>query len=120
MPSLNVKRIESDIEKYIPLIIQRECHDELIKTITITSCKLSKDFSYCKVYFTSLSPLSKKEIEKEVNEASSFIRGKLANLIDARSIPFLEFTYDESIEYGNKIENIIKKIHEKDNKDSLD
>ena len=60
------------------------------------------------------------EIEKEVNEASSFIRGKLAGLIDARSIPFLEFTYDESIEYGNKIENIIKKIHEKDNKDSLD
>ena len=55
MPSLNVKRIESDIEKYIPMIIQRECHDELLKSITITGCSLAKDFNYCKVYFTSLS-----------------------------------------------------------------
>lgn len=115
MPSLNVKRIESDIEKYIPMIIQRECHDELLKQITITGCSLSKDFSYCKVYFTSLSDLSKKEIEKEVNEASSFIRGKLAPLIDARNIPFLKFSYDESIEYGSKIDKIIEKIHSKDN-----
>ena len=98
MPSLNVKRIESDIEKYIPMIIQRECHDELLKSITITGCSLAKDFSYCKVYFTSLSSLSKKEIEKEVNEAS----------------PFIKFTYDESIEYGNKIDDIIKKIHQND------
>ena len=65
-------------------------------------------------YFTSLSSLSKKEIEKEVNEASPFIRGKLASLIDARNIPFLKFTYDESIEYGNKIDDIIKKIHQND------
>lgn len=114
MPSLNVKRIESDIEKYISMIIQRECHDELLKSITITGCSLAKDFSYCKVYFTSLSSLSKKEIEKEVNEASPFIRGKLASLIDARNIPFLKFTYDESIEYGNKIDDIIKKIHQND------
>ena len=97
MPSLNVKRIESDIEKYIPMIIQRECHDELLKSITITGCSLAK-----------------KEIEKEVNEASPFIRGKLASLIDARNIPFLKFTYDESIEYGNKIDDIIKKIHQND------
>ncbi len=115
MPSLNVKRVESDIEKYIPIILQRECHDELLKTVTITGCKLAKDFSFCKVYFTSLSDLDKKQIEKEVNEASPFIRGKLASLIEARNIPFLKFIYDESIEYGNKIDDIIKQIHSKEN-----
>lgn len=113
MASLNVKRIESDIVKYIPMIIQREVNDELIKNITITGARLAHDYSYCKIYFTSLMDMPKNEIEKEVNEASPFIRGKLAPLIDARNIPVLKFVYDESIEYGNKIDKILNDINNK-------
>ena len=112
MPSLNVKRIESDIEKYIPMIIQRECHDELLKSITITGCSLAKDFSYCKVYFTSFDNLDITTLEKEVNEAASFIRGKLSEKLEIRHTPELKFVYDKSIAYGEKIEKIIKSIDE--------
>ena len=112
MASLNVRRIESDIEKYIPIIIQRESRDELLKTITITGCKLANDLSYCKVYFTSLEKIDKKYLEKQVNEAASFIRMKLAGKMHIRNTPILHFTFDDSIEYGQKIEDIIKKIHE--------
>ncbi len=62
MANYNVKRIERDIEKYIPMIIQRETSDDLLKTVTITGCKLAHDLSFCKVYFTSFSNLSQKEI----------------------------------------------------------
>ena len=112
MPKYKIARIASDIQRYLGDILINEVNDEILKHITITGCDLTNDLSYCKVYFTSLSSLSKKEIEKEVNEASPFIRGKLASLIDARNIPFLKFTYDESIEYGNKIEKIIEEIKE--------
>ena len=111
MANYNVKRIERDIEKYIPMIIQRETSDELLKTITITGCKLAHDLSFCKVYFTSFSNLSQKEIEKEVNEASSFIRGKLANMMEIRNTPLLRFEYDTSIEYANRIEKVIENLH---------
>lgn len=113
MANYNVKRLERDIEKYIPMIIQRESTDELLKTITITDCELSHDLSFCKVYFTSLSSLDKKALEKEVNEASSFIRGFLSKMLEMRITPALRFTYDDSIEYGNKIENILKDINNK-------
>ena len=115
MANFNIKRIERDIEKYIPMIIQREATDELLKTITITDCELSHDMSFCKVYFTSFSNLDKKQMEKEANEASPFIRGKLAGMMNIRNTPVLRFEYDESIEYGAKIDDIINKIHEKDN-----
>ena len=114
MANHKVERIASDITKYLSNILMLETNDELFKQITIIDVVVSKDLSFAKVYFTSLSSLSKKEIEKEINEASPFIRGKLASLIDARNIPFLKFTYDESIEYGNKIDDIIKKIHQND------
>lgn len=111
MANYNIKRIERDIEKYIPVIIQRESDDDLLKSITITDCELAHDMSYCKVYFTSFLNMDKKTLEKEVNEASSFIRGKLSQLIEMRITPVLHFTYDESIEYGEKIEKILDEIH---------
>ena len=111
MANLNIKRIERDIEKNVPIIIQRETNDELLKQITITGCKLTKDMGFCKVYFTSISSLDHSELEKQVNEASHFIRGKLAKVMEIRNTPELRFVYDSSLEYGEKIESIIDNLH---------
>ena len=54
MPKYKIKRIASDIERYLCDIIINEANDEILKSITITGCDLTNDLSYCKVYFTSL------------------------------------------------------------------
>jgi ribosome-binding factor A len=51
---------------------------------------------------------------KALKQASGFIRHEWRERVDIRHIPELEFVYDESIEYGKKIENIIEKIKEED------
>ena len=53
-----------------------------------------------------------------LKSASGFIRHELMDRVEIRHIPELEFVYDESIEYGKKIENIIEKINEKEEKDN--
>lgn len=112
MPSHKIERIESDILKYLSNIIFLETDDELLKTITLTAVDVSKDLSYAKVYFTSISNMTHERLEKEVNEAAPFLRGKLAKVIEIRNIPELKFVYDESIEYASKIEKIITEIKE--------
>lgn len=110
MSSYKIARIASDISRYISEILLTESRDELLKTITITGVDLSNDLSYCKVYFTSISDLDKKTLEKELNEASSFIRGRLSEKIEIRHTPILKFIYDESIEHAKKLDEIIKTI----------
>ena len=112
MANHKIDRINSDIIKYLSNIILTETRDELMKTITLTSSSLNKDLSLAKIYFTSISDLSHKELEKEMNEAAPFLRGKLAKVLDVRNIPELRFIYDETIEYAAKIEKLIDKIHE--------
>lgn len=112
MASYKIKRIESDILRYLGEILLNEVNDDLLKSITLTGCNLSNDFSYCKVYFTSINNMDKETLEKEVNEASSFIRGKLSNLLDIRHTPQLKFIYDESISYGKKIDSIIESLED--------
>ncbi len=110
MTSFKIPRLESEIVRRLSDILANETRDELLKTVTITGCDLSKDLSYAKIYFTSLSDLTKAEIEKEVNEASHFLRGKLSGVMEIRHTPELKFIYDESIAYGEKIEKIIEDL----------
>lgn len=112
MANHKVERIASDITKYLSNILMLETNDELFKQITIIDVVVSKDLSFAKVYFTSLSELSHQTLEKELNEAAPFLRGKLAKVLEIRNIPELKFIYDTSIEYAQNIENIIKEINE--------
>jgi len=114
--SIKIKRINSELVRTISEILMLETRDELLKTITITAADTASDLSFAKVYFTSLSDLDSKTLEKEMNEASDFIRRHVAEKMDLRQTPKLKFIFDDSIAYGNKIEKILEKIHEKEEK----
>jgi len=114
MNEIKRNRINAELVRTISEILLLEGNDELLKSITITSADVSSDLSFAKIYFTSLNQMEKKDLEKEMNEASDFIRKFVAEKMDLRQTPKLKFYYDESIEYGNKIEEIIESIHEKE------
>lgn len=110
--SVKIDRINSNMQKEISYIIANEVKNPNIKYITITAVDTTSDLSYSKVYFTTLGDI--KETLKGLKSAKGFIRKTLADRIELRHIPELEFIYDESIEYSKKIEDKIKEIHEKE------
>ena len=110
--SIKTQRIASNIIKELSYILAYEVKDEDIKFVTITDCKLASDLSYAKIYVTVFEKEKIDSTIKALNDASGFIRKELASRIDVRHTPELSFVYDESIEYGKKIETIIEKIHE--------
>ncbi len=108
--SIKNERINSNLQKEISYIIANEVKNPNIKFVTITAVDVTSDLSYAKVYFTTLDDV--KETLKGLNSAKGFIRKSLADKVELRHIPQLEFIYDESIEYGKKIEEKIKEIHD--------
>lgn len=110
-----IDRIASSFVKEISYILATEIRDENIKFVTVTDCKVTNDLSFAKVYVTVLDYTKKEGTIKALNDASSYIRRLLADRVDIRHIPELTFVYDESIEYGQKIENIIEDIHHNGN-----
>lgn len=111
--SIKTERLGNVLHKEISQILMSEIKDEDLNFVTITKVDLSSDLSYAKVYFTCLDNNKKETVKKNINRASKFIRSELMKRkIEMRIIPELVFVYDESIEYGNKIESIIERIHE--------
>ena len=53
----------------------------------------------------------RKKVSDALNKASGFIKTSLAKKVQIRKMPDLHFVYDESLEYGKKIEDIIERIN---------
>jgi len=112
MNNIKLERINSSIKRELSYILANEIKDKSINFVTITAVKTTNDLSYCKVYITVFKEELKEEALKALKGAKGFVRKSLANRIDIRHIPELEFVYDESLEYGKRIEEKIKEIHE--------
>ena len=110
--SVKIERINSQMVKEISYILATEIKDNDIKFVTITAVKVTNDLSFAKVYFTVLDDTKRTSTIEALKNAAGFIRKELAERLEIRHIPELEFVYDESIEYGKKIETIIENIHE--------
>lgn len=112
--SVKIERIADNIQKELSYILQLEVRDEDIKFVTITDVHVTNDLSFAKVYVTVLDENKKEDTLKALKDAAGFLRKELADRIDVRHVPELKFVYDESIDYGKKIENIIETLHEED------
>lgn len=114
MNQIKIERLNSNFVKEISFILQNEIKDEDIKFVTVTGCDITSDLSFCKVYVTVLDQEKKESTLEALNGAASFIRSVLSQRIEIRHTPELRFLYDDSIEYGNRIENKIKELKEQD------
>lgn len=114
MNAIRVKKIASSLQIEISDIIANEIRDEDLKMVTVTHVKLANDLSHAKVYVTTIFDDKREKIVIDLNNAVGFIKGELGRRkFQIRSMPELEFVYDESIDYANNIENIIKDINKK-------
>lgn len=112
--SIKLERLGNIFVEAISKVLHEEVKDDDIKFVTITAVDISSDLSYAKVYFTNLIDSEREKVTKALNRASGFIRGKLFDIVEIRKMPELTFVYDESIEYGNKIEKIIESINKEE------
>lgn len=116
MINLKGERVASDMQKELGDILLTEAKDEDFKHVTITDCDVTNDLSFAKIYFTTTDK-DRNKVEKDLNNAQGFFRSLLAERLDIRHTPELRFIFDESIEYGSKIEKIIEEIHKDDESD---
>lgn len=116
MPSLKIERLNHAFQEEISMILMREIKDKTLQFVTITGVETTSDLSFAKVYYTVLDEDKKEAVAETLKKTSPFIRSKLASRVEVRHTPELKFIYDKSIGYGEHIEKIIEKIHEKDNK----
>ncbi len=102
-------------EEIASMILHGGIKDPRIGFVTITHVKLSPDFRDAKVYFSQIGTDKEKEKSRSgLNSAGGYIRRALAKRLNLRHIPSVTFFFDDSLEYSDHIEQVIKEMNEKD------
>ena len=114
MASIKIERLNHTYQEAISKIIMKEVKDKDIKFVTITGVEVTSDLSFAKIYYTVLEEEKKESTKKALEKASPFIRTKLAETVEVRHTPELKFIYDQSIAYGEHIDQLIREIKEKE------
>jgi ribosome-binding factor A len=98
------------------LLIRNEAKIPTInsKLITVTEVRMTPDLKTARVYVIPLGGGDIKEAVKILTEYSHLVRRALSKRLDIKFLPKLTFVGDNSFEYAEKIEKIIKKIKEND------
>ncbi len=104
-----IERVNSLIRHEISELLQRQVRDpRLGNFITVTEVSTSADLKYAKVFISRIgSEEEKRETLKVLASASGFFRRELAKHMKLRYIPLLSFQWDDSIERGDHLLQLI-------------
>ena len=84
------------------------------KLITVTEVRMTPDLKTARVYVIPLGGIDTKETVRILTEYSHLVRKALSKRLDIKFLPKLTFVEDNSFEYAEKIEKIIRKNKEND------
>ena len=114
MTSNRSDKVGDLLKKEISLIVINQIKDPRLKNINITAVKVSDDIGIATVFYTVIGEsINKSESsidEKILNKFSGMIRSNLAKQIKIRRVPKIQFRFDESIEYSENIENLLRNL----------
>ena len=103
------ERIASIIRKNIAEIIQFQIKDPHLGFVSIPEVRVSKDFSYAKVYVSFFKDEDIEPSLEVLNKAKGFIRSELASKMDTRRVPEIRFVLDEGYKKEERIAELLKK-----------
>ena len=110
-----MQKVDEEFKREIGKIIDQDIKNTNITgLISVTKVKVSPDLKSAKVYISILNSKSKKNTLDGLKSATGFIRTELAKRINLRYTPSLNFELDDTMEYGAKIDNILKEIMPKE------
>ena len=97
------------------LLSRGAVHDPGIGFITLTRVKVSPDLQLARVYYTTMGdPKARRETAKALERATPFFRRQVGSRVQLRRVPELQFHFDESVAHQDRVEQILRELHEED------
>lgn len=113
-------RVADLIKTELSDILLKEVRDPRIGSVTITGVELTYDLRSAKVFFVRMGEdVGSHELQESLQNASGFLKRELGKRLQLRYVPALNFLYDRSFEYGDRIEKLLHQVkQEEDGSDS--
>jgi ribosome-binding factor A len=114
-------RVGAQLQRELSSLIHDEVDEPGLGMVTVQEVRVVRDLSHAKVFFTVMdNVLSREECAKRLNQAAGHLRWLLGQELKLRTVPKLQFVYDESVEQGERLASLIEQAVATDNPDEAD
>lgn len=108
-------QVAEELRKIISMILLENITDPDIGFVTITRIEMTDDLRFARVFYSVLGDAQqKKKTAQAIADNKSYIKRLAIQRINMRYAMDMRFELDESLEHGQKIDEILKKIKKKD------
>lgn len=111
-----VGRVEQEIQREVNDILLNRVRDPRVQGVTITGVDVTGDLQQATIYFSILSETASnaQKAQAGLDKAKGLIRHELGQRLSIYKTPEIFFKQDQSVRYGERIDELINKLHEQD------
>lgn len=111
MAQVRVRKMQGFIKQEVSNLLLCDLKDRGLGFVTVTDVTVTGDLRQATIYVSLFGSEEEKQNSlSALNRAKGYIRTQLGRLLTVRHVPEIQFAVDESISYGNRIEQVLKTI----------
>jgi len=101
-------RVAAQLRRELGQLVHDAVRDHALPSVSVSDVEITRDLAHAKVFVTALQAERSTEAVKGLKEHAKEIRYRLAHLMKMRHVPELHFHYDDSVDRGEKIDQLLR------------
>jgi ribosome-binding factor A len=101
-------RVSAQLRRELGTLVHEAVRGHGLPSLSVSDVEVTRDMAHAKVWVTALQPERAAEALKALKALAPELRYQLAQAVKMRHVPELHFHYDESVDRGERIENLLR------------
>jgi ribosome-binding factor A len=102
-------RVNAELRRELGTLVHTLVRDHALPQASVSDVEVTRDLDVATVWVTALQPERSAEVVKALKEAAKDLRRELSHTMRMRRVPELRFKYDDSVDKGERIEELLRK-----------
>jgi ribosome-binding factor A len=101
-------RVSAQLRRELGTLVRDAVAEHGLPSLSVSDVEITRDMAHAKVFVTALDPERAAEAMKGLKAVAYEVRYRLAHTVKMRHVPELHFHYDDSVDRGERIENLLR------------
>lgn len=101
-------RVSAQLRRELGTLVHEAVREHGLPSVSVSDVEVTRDLAHAKVFVTALQPERAAEAMQGLKELTRPLRYELGRAMQLRHVPELHFHYDDSVDRGERIENLLR------------
>jgi len=103
-------RVSAQLRRELGTLVREAVSEHGLPSVSVSDVEVTRDMAHAKVFVTALQSERAEEAVEGLRAVAPEVRYRLARAVKLRHVPELHFHYDDSVDRGERIDNLLREL----------